>query len=82
MRDSNPRGVAPNTLSKSVDLHSHKVSGVRDLGKQVCVVLGVRSCTAVNETETETTAVRTYRRCGRRGAHRGIGVICPRNCLA
>jgi hypothetical protein len=54
MRDSNPRGVAPNTLSKSVDLHSHKVSGVRDLGKQVCVALGVRPRTAVNETETET----------------------------
>lgn len=55
MRELNPRGVARNTLSKSVDLHAHEVSGVRDLGKRVWVALGVRARTAVNETETETT---------------------------
>jgi hypothetical protein len=74
--------AAPNTSSKSVDLHSQTVSGVRDLGKQVCVALGVPPCTAVNETETETTAVRAYRRRGRRGAHRGIAVSCPGHFVA
>jgi hypothetical protein len=73
---------APNTLPKSVDLNSHEVSGVCDLGKRVGVALGVRARSAVNETETETTAVRARRRRGRRGAHRGIAVSCPRYCLA
>jgi hypothetical protein len=57
MRDSNPRGVAPNTLSKSVDGCSAVVGTVRDLDKRDRVSLGERLCTAVNETETETRAV-------------------------
>ena len=57
MRDSNPRGVAPNTLSKSVGGCSAVVGTVRDLLKRDRVVFDGRLCTAVNETETETRAV-------------------------
>jgi len=42
MRDSNPRGLAPNTLSKSVGLRSAQVRRVRDLGCPFCVVRGER----------------------------------------
>jgi hypothetical protein len=57
MRDSNPRGVAPNTLSKSVGGCSAVVGTVRDLHRPDRVVFDGRPCTAVNETETETRAV-------------------------
>jgi hypothetical protein len=56
MRDSNSRGVAPNTLSKSVDVCSRQVSAVCDLEFRPGPVLCGRSRTAANETRTETGA--------------------------
>jgi hypothetical protein len=57
MRDSNPRGVAANTLSKPVGRCSAGVGTVRDLRKPDRVLFGGRLCRAVNETVTETRAV-------------------------
>jgi len=54
MRDSNSRGVAPNTLSKSVDLHSAVAATACDLGGKVSANVGEQPRTQANETGTET----------------------------
>jgi hypothetical protein len=53
MRDSNSRGVAPNTLSNNADHRSPRSTAVRDLPEHDWVS-GERRRTEVNETETET----------------------------
>jgi hypothetical protein len=56
MRDSNSRGLAPNTLTKSVDVCSRQVNMVRDLELRPGPVFRERPLTAANETGTETSA--------------------------
>jgi len=56
MRDSNSRGVAPNTLSKSVGLRPSWAKRVRDLGCPSSVVRAERFRTETNETRNETRA--------------------------
>ena len=58
MRDSNSRGVAPNTLSKYAPEHSCQAGVVRDLGGLQLVGLGGRPRTQANETANETGADR------------------------
>ena len=54
MRDSNSRGVATNTLSKSVAARSHSVKPVQDAGHVTTLVGGERPRMLANETRTET----------------------------
>ena len=64
MGDSNPRGLAPNTLSKSAGPCSAQPTGVRDLRRSVPAVRAGLRRMQVNETTTETTSHRPVaRRC-------------------
>jgi hypothetical protein len=54
MRDSNSRGLAPNTLSKYAPQRSGQAGVVRDLGGLQLVGLGGRPRTQANETANET----------------------------
>jgi hypothetical protein len=54
MRDSNSRGVAPNTLSNSAAWRSPAFTTVRGLREHERVTTGERRRTGVNETKTET----------------------------
>jgi hypothetical protein len=56
MRDSNSRGLAPNTLPKSVGLSSPKFERVRDLGRPLRAVCAERLRTYLNETKNETAS--------------------------
>ena len=51
MRDSNSRGLAPNTLSKSVDVRSRQVSVVCGLERRPGPVLCERRRTAADATQ-------------------------------
>jgi hypothetical protein len=64
MRDSNSRGVAPNTLSNTADMCSLRFATVRDLRRCSRTDGGGRRCTPVNETEDETRRRTTAGRCG------------------
>jgi hypothetical protein len=72
MRDSNSRGLAPNTLSKSVDVRSRQVSAVCDLELRPGTVLCGCSRTAANETRTETGRIPCPR-----WFSRGSVIRCP-----
>jgi hypothetical protein len=54
MRDSNPRGVAPNTLSKCASRYSRQAGTVRDLRPRLAVGVGGPQRTQANETTHET----------------------------
>src|SRR5262249_42020489 len=54
MRDSNSRGVAPNTLSKCAPHRSRQAGTVRDLGGTLMMCPAERPRTQVNETANET----------------------------
>jgi len=54
MRDSNSRGVAPNTLSNNAGQRSPASATVRELRKHDQANIAERPRTGVNETETET----------------------------
>src|SRR5215471_6178362 len=56
MRDSNSRGVAPNTLSKYAPWRSGPAGPVRDLGTVLARGLRGRPRTRANETTNETEA--------------------------
>src|SRR5215471_12852520 len=56
MRDSNSRGVAPNTLSNNAPQRSCQAGAVRDLGGPWPLGLGGRSRIPANETANETAA--------------------------
>jgi hypothetical protein len=58
MRDSNSRGVAPNTLSNNVGQRSPRSATVRDLPERDGVAAGERLRTEMNETRTETSGLR------------------------
>ena len=57
MRDSNSRGVAPNTLSNNAERRSRPAAAVRDLRGHDPGDRGERSRTGVNETKSEITVV-------------------------
>jgi hypothetical protein len=54
MRDSNSRGVAPNTLSKSAAPRPGQVSTVCDLRRSKATTSAEQRRTSANETKTET----------------------------
>src|SRR5215471_17992645 len=56
MRDSNSRGVAPNTLSNNAPQRSYQAGAVRDLGRPWPLGLGGRARIPANETTNETAA--------------------------
>src|SRR5262249_59276905 len=56
MRDSNSRGVAPNTLSNNAPQRSCRAGAVRDLGGPWPLGLGGRPRLPANETTNETAA--------------------------
>src|SRR5262249_12821761 len=56
MRDSNSRGVAPNTLSNNAPQRSYQAGAVRDLGRPWPLGLGGRPRIPANETTNETAA--------------------------
>jgi hypothetical protein len=58
MRDSNPRGVAPNTLSKSGSVRSARFAGLPDAASDPGMDPADGRRTALNETTTETAAQR------------------------
>jgi hypothetical protein len=70
MRDSNSRGVAPNTLSNNVACCSRPVTTVRDLRAHLSVAVRERCRTEVNETTFET----------RPGSGLAPGLAAPRCC--
>ncbi len=57
MRDSNSRGVAPNTLSNNAERRSRPAAAFATCADTIRVTAGERSRTGVNETKTETTVV-------------------------
>jgi hypothetical protein len=61
MRDSNSRGVAPNTLSNNAARRSPAFTTVRGLREHEDADAGERRRTGVNETETETGSWRPLR---------------------
>src|SRR5215467_3593472 len=56
MRDSNSRGVAPNTLSNNAPQRSYQAGAVRDLGRPWPLGLGGRPRIPANETTNDTAA--------------------------
>ena len=61
MRDSNPRGLAPNTLSKSAGACSGRISAVCGLARGFSLDAPERLRTWANETRTETRHPRDLR---------------------
>jgi hypothetical protein len=62
MRDSNPRGVAPNTLSTSAFVRSARFVEPPGLGGHTSMDPAAGRRTAVNETATETAVTPAYLR--------------------
>src|SRR5215470_6421260 len=77
MRDSNSRGVAPNTLSKCAPQRSCQAGTVRDLRSELAVGTGEPRCTQADETTNETGRSGENRR-WRAGWARSPAVDVPR----